>query len=207
VHVCERGDELAVTGMRRGECLGLRVRDLHLDASPPHIEVRQTVTLVDGEIRVADRTKTDEPREVRLDEETVELLREHLWERARSRVAGVDELNARRATLAPDAFVFPAKDGGPMNPEWFSREFRRAIERVNRPDIGLGLRPRRLHDLRHLHATEMLRLGVPLADVAERLGHSEARTTLDVYGHPTDDAEDVAMARWSAARSAARDAG
>jgi integrase len=41
----------------------------------------------------------------------------------------------------------------------------------------------RPHDLRHLHATQLLAAGVPVRTVSGRLGHADAATTLDVYAH------------------------
>jgi integrase len=41
----------------------------------------------------------------------------------------------------------------------------------------------RFHDLRHWHVTQALAVGLPVRDVAERVGHASARMTLDVYGH------------------------
>ncbi|MCK4369146.1 MAG: tyrosine-type recombinase/integrase [Dehalococcoidales bacterium] len=41
----------------------------------------------------------------------------------------------------------------------------------------------RLHDLRHIHATILLKAGVHPRVVRERLGHSSIATTLDIYSH------------------------
>jgi len=46
-----------------------------------------------------------------------------------------------------------------------------------------GLRYDRLNDLRHLHATELLRSGEPLHSVAHRLGHRDAMVTATIYAH------------------------
>ena len=46
-----------------------------------------------------------------------------------------------------------------------------------------GLRPFRLHDLRHFMATQMLDLGVPVTVVARRLDHRRVSTTLDFSSH------------------------
>lgn len=55
-----------------------------------------------------------------------------------------------------------------------------SFERVAR-DAGL---PRiRFHDLRHTHATLLLKAGVPLKVVSERLGHSTPAFTMTVYQH------------------------
>ena len=45
------------------------------------------------------------------------------------------------------------------------------------------MRTQRLHDLRHVHATELLRAGVPLHVVADRLGHRDAMVTATIYAH------------------------
>jgi integrase len=46
-----------------------------------------------------------------------------------------------------------------------------------------GLPKIRFHDLRHTAASLMLNYGTPVIVVSERLGHSKASITLDVYGH------------------------
>ncbi len=46
-----------------------------------------------------------------------------------------------------------------------------------------GLKGIRLHDRRHLHATQLLAAGVPVPTVSGRLGHANAATTLNVYAH------------------------
>src|SRR5690606_35536416 len=46
-----------------------------------------------------------------------------------------------------------------------------------------GLPRIRFHDLRHTHATMLLRAGVPVKVVSERLGHASPGFTLNVYQH------------------------
>jgi len=41
----------------------------------------------------------------------------------------------------------------------------------------------RIHDLRHTHATMLLRQGVHPKVVQERLGHANVGITLDIYSH------------------------
>lgn len=72
--------------------------------------------------------------------------------------------------------VFPGDDGEP----WWSSNFARACRRVF---DDAGLIGSRLHDLRHAHATMLLRAGVRPKVVSERLGHSSISLTLDVYSH------------------------
>jgi len=46
------------------------------------------------------------------------------------------------------------------------------------------------HDLRHFYASTLIRSGASVKVVQARLGHSSAKTTLDVYGHLFPDEED-----------------
>jgi integrase len=58
----------------------------------------------------------------------------------------------------------------------FSTTFAAFVRRSRMP-------PFRFHDLRHSHATHLLRAGVHPKVVSERLGHSAVRITLDTYSH------------------------
>lgn len=52
----------------------------------------------------------------------------------------------------------------------------------------------RLHGLWHTHVSLLLDAGVPIKAVSERLGHSSAVVTLNIYGHKMRRAEDQAVA-------------
>jgi integrase len=166
---------LAATGMRRGEALALRWRDVDLDAG--RVAVRRSVGVVKakgaGEQLVEGPTKTGQSRVVDLDAVTVAALRAY---------------RAARGLLALDlvrdsAIVLSNLDGSHRHPERFSRRFvgqvvqaRKALGEEQLPVI-------RLHDLRHTHATLLLADGVPVKVVSERLGHASATITLTVYQH------------------------
>jgi DNA-binding SARP family transcriptional activator len=72
--------------------------------------------------------------------------------------------------------VFAHPDGSPQDPDVISQTFERLIRHA-------GLRSIRFHDLRHTHATLALQAGVPVKVVSERLGHSKASVTQDIYQH------------------------
>jgi integrase len=57
----------------------------------------------------------------------------------------------------------------------------------------------RFHDLRHTHATQLLRQGVNAKVVSERLGHAAVGFTLDVYSHVLPGMQDDAARRIDAA--------
>jgi len=71
--------------------------------------------------------------------------------------------------------VLTAPGGAIWNPETFTGLYFKFTKRV-----GIRLR---FHNLRHTHASHLLRAGVSPKVVAERLGHSTVGMTLDVYSH------------------------
>lgn len=72
-----------------------------------------------------------------------------------------------------------------IHPASLSRAFGRAVK-------ASGLPRTRFHDLRHTYATILLGAGVPAKVVSERLGHSNIRTTLDIYSHVTPRMDEAA---------------
>lgn len=46
-----------------------------------------------------------------------------------------------------------------------------------------GVKAIRMHDLRHSHASLLIEMGIPPLLIAERLGHENVQTTLNVYSH------------------------
>lgn len=73
-------------------------------------------------------------------------------------------------------FTEAADAADPLHPDTITGRFTRVRKRA-------GLGGVRLHDLRHLHATQLLAAGVPVRTVSGRLGHANAATTLNVYAH------------------------
>ena len=67
-------------------------------------------------------------------------------------------------------------DGKHWRPDSFSNVFQLRLRDAK-------LRRIRFHDLRHTHATQLLRQSVHPKVVAERLGHSTVTITLDTYSH------------------------
>jgi integrase len=181
---------LAMTGMRRGELLALRWRDLDLDAATASVRRSAGVVRVKGQgATIAEGpTKSGKPRVIDLDAATVVQLRAHRRERG-----------AMALQLARDgALVFGDHEGRHRHPERFSRMFAETLARCVK-QLGDAAPPViRLHDLRHTHATLMLAKGEPVKVVSERLGHASPTVTLSVYAHVLPGDQRAAAARFAA---------
>lgn len=167
---------LATTGLRRGEALGLRWRDLDLDAG--RAAIRQTVIAVHHKPELGTPKTAKGRRTVTLDRATVAALREHRKRQAEERLQ-------MGAGWTDNDLVFCKVDGTLLHPERFSRSFGDAVRRLGLPTI-------RLHDLRHGWATMALSAGVHPKVVQERLGHANIGITLDTYSHVTGSLHDEA---------------
>lgn len=181
---------LAYTGMRRGEVLGLRWEDVDLGAA--RLSVRQQLTRIeqaDGYVWGFGPPKTRAARRtIDLDPATVAVLRSH-----RDRQA-----EARRAMLEAYTgdLVVAGGDGRHLDPDVVSQNFAKLVTAAEVPAI-------RLHDLRHTHATLLLKAGQPVKVVSERLGHAKVSTTMDLYQHVIPGMQREAAAAFAAVIDAA----
>ena len=62
-----------------------------------------------------------------------------------------------------------------------------------------GLKNVRFHDLRHAHASLMLRTGANPKVISERLGHSSIAITMDIYSHVMPGLQEEAAIRFEEA--------
>lgn len=157
----------AYSGLRRAELLGLRWEHVDLDRGVVGVVATRTKvgsSMVDGE------PKTDTGRRsVDLDAATVAVLRR--W-RAQQRA---DQLAWGPAYQRSD-HVFTREDGSLLHADHLAQRFDRLASSAGVPRV-------RFHDLRHTHATLLLKAGVPVKVVSERLGHASPAFTMNVYQH------------------------
>ena len=173
----------AVTGMRRGEVLGLRWRDVDLEAG--RIEVRETLIAVDGCPQFS-KPKTDAGfRSIVIDAGTVTALR--AW-----RVAQLEERLSWGEAWTDTGLVFTREDGSLVRPEWLTRRFGRLADTAGLPHIPL-------HGLRHSVATLAIKAGTPVKVVSELLGHSKVSTTMQIYQTVLPGMQEEAVAMLAAA--------
>lgn len=153
----------ATTGMRRGEVVGLRWNDIDFDAR--RLSLQRSVTCTGYRVHTTPTKTRTSRRPIDLDATTIEVLVD--WRAAQARELGGDDR---------DRVVFTRQNGQPIHPHVLSQTFERVLTAAGLPRI-------RLHDLRHTHATLLLKAGVPIKVVSERLGHASPAFTMSVYQH------------------------
>ena len=144
------------TGMRRGEILGLKWRDLNLETGELNIKRQLTTKGIS-----VPKTKSS-IRTVLLPPDMLDLLREM------KKTAKYDWI-----------FPSPVKEGEPRNPTAITKRFRIMLERAHCKHV-------RFHDLRHTFATMALENGMDVKTLSAMIGHVSSETTLNIYSHVTD---------------------
>ncbi|MCZ7628862.1 MAG: site-specific integrase [Microthrixaceae bacterium] len=153
------------TGMRRGEVLGLRWCDLDLDAK--RLSVRQALVSIAYDVEISDVKTGTGRRTIDLDPVTVDVLK--AWRIQRAEENGGIEPRG-------EELVFVKPDGSWIHPQSFSQVLDRKVAKLDVPTISL-------HDLRHTHAMLLLKAGVHVKIVSERLCHANVAFTMSVYQH------------------------
>ena len=139
----------AYTGLRRGELLALRWRDVQLD------QRKVIVSRAISADQEATSTKSRKAREVPIPDQAAVALR---------------RLRERDDFRASDDFVFTNRWGRRIDGSALRR-------RVARARDAAGLRKLRFHDLRHTYGSLLVAAGVDLASVKSAMGHSRITTT------------------------------
>ena len=171
------------TGMRRGEILGLRWKNVDLEGGT--VRVVESIEQTKSGLRFK-APKSEKTRAITLPAFAIDELRRLKKQQAK-------ELDMLGLRSGGQTLVCGQADGQPLQPRSLTHEFTRLVGRLE--DV-----PRvRFHDLRHSHATQMLLAGVHPKVAQERLGHSTITTTLDLYSHVTETMQSDAAVRLDAA--------
>ena len=139
----------AYAGLRRGELVALRWRDVYFGLRK--LVVSRTIS---ANVE-STSTKSRRAREVPLPDQAAGAL---------------DRLSQRGDFTGPDDFVFVNRLGRRLDDSAVRRRMDRARERA-------GLRPLRFHDLRHTYGSLLVGGGIDLASVKAAMGHSRITTT------------------------------
>ena len=164
------------TGMRLGELLGLRWCDVDLDSES--LSVVQTLYKRCGVCEMREPKSPHSQRQIAMPKSLITLLEQHKAIQEAQKV-----LLAKPLTKSDLVFAHP--NGKPFDPGVVSHRFSEVLKKAGLPHI-------RFHDLRHTHATLLLKANVHPKVVSERLGHANIGITLDTYSHVLPDLQKTA---------------
>ena len=146
-----------MTGLRRGELLGLKWSDVNFREQT--ITVQRQILRVNGEVKEYPLKTKNAYRVLALPDHMAEML-----------------MQMKERSDSP--YLFPSLTGGAQDPDSILKMFHRILKRA-------GLEQIRFHDLRHTFATLALQNGVDYKTLSGMLGHYSVAFTLDTYTHIT----------------------
>ena len=171
------------TGMRRGEFLAVRWRDLHTTVGKGgprtgHIDVKRAL------VRGPEGLRFDPPKTVK-SERTIPLPGQTIRELEAYRKRQNERRLAVGSLWHNNDLIIDSGFGKPWDPNKLSRAFAEVAGKLSLPIT--------LHGLRHTYGSLLIDKGVPVTVVSELLGHSTVTLTLNSYGHGVPGAHEQAV--------------
>ena len=165
---------IIATGIRRGECCGIKWSDI--DYAGRSIHIYRNVVKVSGEDICIKEPKTKAGnRYVYFSPEMGTLLKEY------RRYCETEALHYEGRIITDNDFLFRKHDlDEPMTPTTFTWRFKLILKKNDLP-YNLNV-----HSLRHTNASLLIANGTDVATVSSLLGHAQVSTTLDIYTHAFD---------------------
>lgn len=162
---------LAFTGIRRGECLALTWNDINFENSTLEINKTLTQGLRGKQIIQAPKTKASR-RTIDLDPETVVFLKKYrIYQQKDFLLRGFN-------TMKKVQLVFPNTLNGYKSLNTPSKWLHSIID-------DMDIKPITIHGFRHTHCSALFSAGASIKEVQQRLGHTDIKTTMDIYTHVT----------------------
>lgn len=168
---------LIYSGLRRGELCGLEWGDI--DFENHLISVKRTSQYLPGKGIFTKETKTESSvRTIKLASQVFEFLKDFKrWQLEQQFKMGDRWVQSNR--------LFTAENGSPIHPDSITAWFHNFIAKTNLPRISI-------HSLRHTNITLMIAAGVPIRTVSHRAGHAQTTTTINLYSHAIQTADEMA---------------
>ena len=172
------------TGLRSNELFGLRWTDINWQKG--YIDLKKQLLHINQKYVFVELKTQKATRKIYLDEGLIRELRDwKIYQEFYAEMLG-DKFNNENNLLFTNTF------GGPVNVQNFKRRY--YFKMLAAAGIKKGFN---IHSMRHTHATLLLKHGVNPNVVADRLGHSNATVTLNIYAHVLENMEETAPNTWA----------
>ncbi|MCZ8540276.1 tyrosine-type recombinase/integrase [Psychrobacillus psychrodurans] len=173
---------LAFSGMRRGEALALTWNDI--DFTKNELRINKALSLGKDNRLYVKSTKTGVARTIKMDDKTIAVLKE--WKKKQQQ----DYLKLGFNTIKPKQLVFSNEKNEFLQPTRLRKWIIHTQSKYKLATITT-------HGLRHTHCSLLFEAGASLKEVQVRLGHTDVKTTMDIYTHVTQKAKDEAIMKFS----------
>jgi len=173
---------LAFSGMRKGEALALTWNDLNFTKN----ELRISKALSRGKNNklYVKPTKTGESRTISMDIDTMVVMAE--WKEKQKQEYAISGIN----TLQPKQLVFSNEKNQYLQPTKTRKWISYVQDKYNLGTITT-------HGLRHTHCSLSFEAGSSMKQVQVRLGHSDYKTTMNIYAHISKKAEEESSLKFA----------
>lgn len=155
------------TGARRGEILGLNWNNINFEKG--YIRIIDNLCATNNGLIIKQPKTNNGIRTIAISNTLIKILKKH-------KIRQLENKMRLGIHYKDNNMVCCYEDGHLYNPKRFSAKFHELLEKNNLPII-------RFHDLRHSHASLLVKLGVQPKEISERLGHSNIGITMDLYSH------------------------
>lgn len=163
-------------GLRKGELVALEWSDL--DFTENSVSITKSTSMIDGEM-ITKKPKTNSSiRKISVPVSVMQLTKQYRKKQLQHKLSLGSDWQGKN-------YIFIQWNGQQMHPDTPYKKFKKIIKRYNKtvtdekdklPDIPL-------HGLRHTSATLLISQNIDVKTVSNRLGHSQASTTIDIYTH------------------------
>lgn len=173
---------LAFSGMRKGEALALTWNDLNFTSN----ELRINKAISEGKFNrlYIKSTKTGDSRTIKMDDKTMFILKD--WKKKQKQDYFILGIN----TMQPKQLVFSNERNEFIKPQ-------KTIKWIDQIQKKYKLTKLTTHGLRHTHCSLLFEAGASLKEVQDRLGHTDVKTTMNIYAHVTKKAKEEAILKFS----------
>ncbi|MDT2389973.1 tyrosine-type recombinase/integrase [Enterococcus avium] len=163
---------LAFTGLRKGELLALRWKDIDFEKST--LSVKQTLATCDKwEIKFQVPKTEKSLRTISIDSETLQVIKRwQLKQKEYFLKMGI------KPTKDGAQLLFVSEENKPLYLDYVNHNLKIIIKENNLKRITP-------HGFRHTHCSLLFESGASLKEVQVRLGHTDIKTTMDIYTHVT----------------------
>jgi len=169
---------LSYSGMRKGEALALTWNDI--DFKNNEIRINKAISRGKENKLYVKTTKTGIARTIKMDLNTMGNLKE--WKKQQRQIYLILGFN----TLQPKQLVFSNERNEFLQPTKTRKWLEHVLTQYQLPKITT-------HGFRHTHCSLLLEAGVGLKEVQDRLGHSDIKTTMNIYAHLSKQAKSGAV--------------